>query len=186
MDSPGLLQALLYGLAPGGDPESFIVTPRRRQAATSGTVVLPASGSNTASAVITLQDTLNVDDGLFFEMFTGIFTPVDNSGKTQIVDTQLYLAVGLGGPLFLPLASPTATTLFPRVGTSLQFAPPPLLTFRDLAVFANLVAFEPNLLAKQPLSLILQVSANNTDTAPHSVILGFTVMYRRVQGLLGA
>lgn len=191
MDTPGLLQQLAYGLTPQGDPESFIVSPRRRLAASSTVVVIPANGSNTITTTLPFYETqtlepFNVDDGVMFELLTGTIAPADTSGHLQIVDMALSLWSSISAAPFLPLAGPTATTLFPRVSTSLQFAPPPLLTMRDMQSFALSNILETNLQQRQPFRLILTVSLANNDAAPHSALVQFNAMYRKVSGLLGA
>lgn len=184
---PALLAALLYGLGAPPDSESFDISPRRRIVATAGPTVVPATGSATLALPITLQDVLQSKDGLLFDYLTAVVVPADQTGHLQIVDTALQLFTSISSVAIVPLSQPTVTTLFPRLGTTLQFALPPLLTFADLDQWARFPPLiELNLISDQPMKLSLTVSLANNDAAPHSASVQFWVAYRKVSGLSGA
>lgn len=188
---PALLAALLYNLGAPPDPESFDISPRRRKIAQVNAISVPANGSATLTGQIQLQDILQPKDGLLIDWMTAVVSPSDQSGHLQIVDTSLALFDNIQGappnPSIVPLAQPSVTTLFPRLATTLQFAPPPLLAFTDLDQWARQAPLNnQNLIGTQGLIMTLTVSLANNDAALHSVSMTWWVAYRKVSGLSGA
>jgi|SRR5579871_6779584 len=182
-DKPNIMGQLLWSLGAPPDPESFNVSARRRLFATSGAVSVPLSSSNTASAIVTIPDTVNQNDGLFFELLGGQVTPTDTSGHLSIVDCSLSL--GNGSNLFLPIATPEPTTLIPRVNTSLLFGAVPLLTNPDMNQWSLLAGAG----ALNPSNIQVQLSVsmvNNDGAAAHIFTVRLWVGYRFVNGLGGA
>lgn len=196
LSGPNLYNAILYGLGAPPDPESFDVSPRRRLFNNSGSVSVPLSSSNTATATVTLPDTaqpgsnppgITNKEGLLFEFVGALVIPGDTTGHLAIVDAALQMTNPAIGA-FLPLATPEATTLIPRVGTSLLFSPIPVLTATDIDQWeietTNTSLFAVN---GQPLKVQLTVSmANNDGAGAHSFSLQLWLAYRKISGLMGA
>jgi hypothetical protein len=181
----GLLAQLQYGLMPGGDGESFIVSPRRRLFLKSvGPIVVNPSSLNQGVISLPLADILNVDDGVQFEALVGTIVPGDALGFLSVTWIAIDLQDG-GGREILPLGTPTPTTLVPSGPLAMQFYPPGVvLTRRDFEQWFGLEGFAA---FSQPLRLSFAAAAFNNDSAgPHQFTLQLWCAYRYVQGLMGA
>lgn len=188
--SPNLLAQLVYGLGAPIDLESYNVSARRRLFNAVTSVSVPLSSSNTATASVTLPDTLTDKDGWLFDFLGGQVVASDTTGHLTIVDLNLSLFTSISVNALVPLGVPTPTTLIPRLATSLQFPPVGLITALDLAQWGmgtGAITSYAQLFQNQPQKLSLAVSmANNDGASAHSFGVNFWVGYRFVNGLQGA
>lgn len=183
---PDGYQALRYGLFSPPDRQGFIATPRRRLFALANAVALPV-GTTAVSQLLTLQDTLQLDDGLQIEYLGAQITVAPGAAAViTIKDVAIQLIVA-GNTILLPLGTPTITTLTPTGSDTFQFAAQPLLAARDLDFFARLNGVAGGISAPGSQPLQLQFVVNYLDaTAASTVTSRFFAMYRVVQGLTGA
>lgn len=184
-NQPSVLDMIREQLGSPPDIQSFVAEAAKRHVFSSSLTSVPLSSSNTATAADSLPGTsLNPDDGVWFEYFGGMVVPNDTTMHLSVVDLQLTYCLP-SGQIIVPLGEPSITTLVPRIGSTLAFGVPPLLTARALDDWCRrqfgTSIFLP---ANQPLQVQLSVSmANNDGAAAHSFTVTGWAKFRIIHGL---